>query len=169
MKKPRLFAVAAVGAALALSASPARPQPQPAGATPRIVGTWRLDPEKSGMHVPADYVEIRQYMQRPDGFLVGLLIRGAARGYHYLQFTARSDGRDYPEYSDQIVSDLIVAGTPTPRTYAETIVDEYVTEWTDKANGRVTGHGRKIVSRDGRTLTVTVDGSTSPPHVYDRQ
>lgn len=156
-------------AALVLFASPARSQAQAAGVTPPIVGTWRLSPQKSGIGVPADYVEIRQYAVRSDGFLVGLLITGDTRGYHYLQFTAKSDGRDYPEYSDRIVSDLIAAGTPTPRTYSETVVDEYVTDWTDKANGRVTAHGRKIVSRDGRTLTITVDGSTSPPRVYDRQ
>ena len=82
---------------------------------------------------------------RPDGFLVGLLITGnASQGYHYLQFVARSDGKDYPEYSDQIVGDLVAAGKPTRRSYAETVIDEYVTEWIDKVDGRVTGQGKKI-------------------------
>jgi hypothetical protein len=102
-------------------------------------------------------------------FLVGLLISGdPQQGYRYLQFTAKSDGKDYPEYSDTLVADMIARGTPTPRTYAETQVDDYTTDWTDKADGKVIGHGKKIVSHDGKTLTITVDGS-SQTLVYDRQ
>jgi len=138
-------------------------------AQPPIAGVWKLNAEKSGAPVPPGYIEIRQYAMRPDGYLVGLLIQGVPAGpYHYLQFTAKSDGKDYPEYSDQIVSAMIAAGTPTSRTYAETKDDEYTTDWTDKVNGRVTGHGKKIVSKDGRTLTITVDGSPQL-RIYDRQ
>src|SRR5689334_20420489 len=137
-------------------------------ATPAISGVWKLNPEKSNMRVPVDYLEIRQYAMRPDGYLIGLLIQGTPQGYHYLQFVAKSDGKDYPEYSDQIVGDLVAAGRPTRRTYAEKTVDEYVTEWIDKVDGRITGQGKKTVSTDRKTLTITVDGS---PHVrvYDRQ
>ena len=145
---------------------------QSALAEPPIVGVWKLNVEKSGLRgVPADYVEIRQYSVRQDGYLIGLLITGTPlRGYHYLQFVARSDGKDYPEYSDTIVGDLIAAGRPTPRAYAETHIDDYTTEWTDKVDGRVTAHGRKIVSRDRTTLTITVEGSSAaPPRIYDRQ
>ena len=46
---------------------------------------------------------------RPDGFLVGLLITGTPQAYHYLQFVARSDGKDYPEYTDTLVADMIAA------------------------------------------------------------
>jgi hypothetical protein len=53
----------------------------PAGkATPLIVGQWKLNPEKSNLHLPPDYLEIRQYNLRPDGFLIGLLITVNARG-----------------------------------------------------------------------------------------
>jgi hypothetical protein len=136
---------------------------------PAIVGTWTLNAEKSKLPpMPAGFFEIRQYAMRPDGFLVGLLLTHSPRGYHYLQFTAKSDGRDYPEYSDDIVADLVAAAKPTPRTYAEKVIDEFVTEWTDKVSGRVTGSGRKIISGDGRTLTITVDGSTQL-RIYDRQ
>lgn len=136
---------------------------------PPIVGTWRLNPDKSNLRVHANHVEIRQYSLRPDGFLVGLLITTDPRGiYHYLQFTAKSDGKDYPEYTEALVADMIAAGKKTPRTYAETLVDEYTTDWTDKVDGKVTAHGEKIVSRDGKTLTVTVYGS-SQMYIYDRE
>jgi len=136
---------------------------------PLIVGVWKLNPEKSNVRVPAGHVEIRQYRLRPDGFLVGLLITSDAQGgYHYLQFTAKSDGKDYPEYTEAILADMLAAGKQTPRAYAETVVDEYTTDWTDKVDGKVTSHGKKIVSKDGKTLTVTVDGS-SQIKIYDRQ
>ncbi|HEY7190130.1 MAG TPA: hypothetical protein VH436_26435 [Vicinamibacterales bacterium] len=136
---------------------------------PAIVGTWKLNTEKSQLPpLAAGFFEIRQYTMRPDGYLVGLLITSNARGYHYLQFTAKSDGKDYPEYSDDVVADLIASNKPTTRSYSERIVDEYVTEWTDKVNGKVTASGKKIVSNDGHTLTITVDG-TSRIRVYDRQ
>lgn len=137
--------------------------------TTPIVGVWKLNREKSTMRaIPPEAFEVRQYTLRPDGFLVGLLITGNTQGYHYLQFVARSDGKDYPEYSDQIVGDLVASDRATPRTYSETVVNAFVTDWTDKMNGRVTGHGQKIVSPDRKTLTITVDGTTGVL-VYDRQ
>jgi hypothetical protein len=135
-----------------------------------IVGQWKLNAEKSSLRLPPDSLEIRQYSLRPDGFLIGLLITVNAQGSHYLQFTAKSDGKDYPEYSDQIVADMIAAGKQTPRSYSEKAIDDYVTEWTDKADGRVTSQGKKTISKDGKTLTITVDGRpTSQARVYDRQ
>jgi hypothetical protein len=137
---------------------------------PLIVGTWKLNIEKSRLSArQPNMIDIRQYKLRDDGFLVGLLIQSDARGgYHYLQFTAKSDGRDYPEYSDDLLADMIAAGRQTPRTYSEVVVDEHVTEWTDKANGRVTSKGRKIISADGKTLTITLDGLPQT-YIYDRQ
>ncbi len=136
---------------------------------PPIVGSWKLNPEKSNLRVPPNRIEIRQYRLRPDGFLVGLLITTDAQGgYHYLQFTAKSDGKDYPEYTDALLADMIAAGSQTPRMYAETVIDEFTTDWTDKVNGKVTSHGKKIVSKDRKTLTVTVDGS-SQMKIYDRE
>jgi len=157
-----LLLTAATASAQAPPGAPAPPQPP-------VAGTWKLNPEKSGVQVPPDHVEIRQYRLRSDGYLVGLLFTGDARGLRYLQFTAKSDGRDYPEYSDQIVADLIAAAKPTPRTYAETKVDDYVTEWIDKVDGKITARGKKIVSKDEKTLTITVDGQPeSRARVYDR-
>ena len=136
---------------------------------PPIVGTWKLNREKSQLPaVPAGWFDIRQYALRPDGYLVGLLVTSNDRGVHYLQFTAKSDGKDYPEYSDDLLADLIAAAKPTTRAYAETVIDEFTTAWTDKVNGKVVASGRKIVSRDRQTLTITVDGRPQVT-VYDRQ
>ena len=63
---------------------------------------------------------------------------------------------------------MVAAGKQTPRTYAETVTDEYTTDWTDRRDGKITSHGKKIVSKDGKTLTATIDGS-SQMYIYDRQ
>jgi hypothetical protein len=152
----------------ATTAASAQTPAAPVSSQPPIAGTWKLSPEKSGVQVRPDHVEIRQYRLRPDGYLVGLLFIGDARGLNYLQFTARSDGKDYPEYSAPIVADMIAAARPTPRTYAETKVDDYTTLWIDKVDGKITAQGRKIVSTDGQTLTITVDGQPGA-RIYDRQ
>jgi hypothetical protein len=162
--RPSVLAVAIV----LLLVPSAWPQERGVQVAPAIVGIWKLNPEKSDLRVPPGALEIRQYSLRPDGFLVGLLIAGNAQGYHYLQFVAKSDGKDYPEYSDLVVGDLIAAGTPTRRTYAEKAIDEYVTEWIDKVDGRITAQGRKIVSKDRQTLTITTDGR-SQVRIYDRK
>ena len=60
---------------------------------------------------------------------------------------------------------MAAAGTPTPRTYSEKIIDDYVTEWTDKVAGKVTQQGKKTISKDGKTMTLTVDGRPSQTRV----
>jgi hypothetical protein len=62
----------------------------------------------------------------------------------------------------------VAAGKPTRRSYAETVIDEYVTEWIDKVVGRITAQGKKIVSKDRQALTITIDGA-SQVRIYDRQ
>jgi hypothetical protein len=136
--------------------------------TPLIVGTWRLNVEKSGLrNAPPQLFQIRQYKLRDDGFLVGLAVTVNGQGNPtFLHFTAKSDGKDYPEYTSDLLADLVATGKQTTRTYAERIIDDYTTEWKDKENGRVTAQGTKTISRDGKTMTINSGG---PPQVFDRQ
>jgi hypothetical protein len=151
-------------------ASSASAQISAGKATPLIVGQWKLNAGKSNLRPPPGYLEVRQYQLRPDGFMTGLLVTASAQGYHYLQFTAKSDGKDYPEYSDELMADMIAAGRQTPRTYSEKVIDDYVIEWIDKAAGKVIMQGKKTISKDGKTLTITTDGRpASEARVYDRQ
>ena len=161
----------AVIAIVGINASVARAQVPSGKATPLIVGTWKINFEKSGIRNPPPAAfQIRQYRLRDDAFLVGILITSDAQGrISTLQFTAKSDGKDYPEYSDAILADMIATGKPTPRTYAETIIDEHVTEWVDKANGKITAKGKKTISADGKTLTITNDNNPSQVTIFDRQ
>jgi len=156
---------------IAANTSHARAQAAKAEAPPLIVGTWKINFEKSGIRNPPPQVfQIRQYKLRDDGFLVGLLISGNAQGrVSFLQFTAKSDGKDYPEYTDDLLADFIASGKQPIRTYAERIIDDYVTEWVDKVNGKVTAQGKKTISKDGKTMTITNDNNPSQVSVWDRQ
>jgi hypothetical protein len=147
---------------------PAASAQQAAVAQPPIAGVWKFNPEKSGTRIPPGAAEFRQYAMRPDGFLVGILVTFQPDGsFRTLQFTAKRDGKDYAEYSDQNLADTIAAGTPTARTYSETAIDADTTQWIDKVNGKITAQGRKIVSADRKTLTITVDGHPQA-RIYDR-
>jgi|SRR5438093_9901250 len=99
-------------------------------AVPPIVGTWKLNAEKSNLpRLPPQFFQIRQYKRRDDGFLVGLAITANAQGIPaFLQFTAKSDGKDYPEYTDDLLAELIATGKQPNRTYSETVIDDYTTE-----------------------------------------
>jgi len=136
---------------------------------PLIVGTWKLNLEKSGLqNAPPQLLQVRQYKLREEGYLVGLAITVNGQGNPtFLHFTAKSDGKDYPEYTNDLLADMLATGKQTTRTYAERVIDDYTTEWIDKQNGRVTAQGTKTISRDGKTMTI--NGVGPQPQVFDRQ
>lgn len=150
MKCLRFLAVSGIVVWALEAQTPAR-EPLALGSSTHIVGTWKLNPDKSHLRVPANHAEIRQYRLRPDGFLVGLLIISDPQGsYHYLQFTAKSDGRDYPEYTEALLADMVAAGKQTPRTYAETDSDRRVHHRLDRQGerqGHFTGEENRVKGR----------------------
>ena len=124
---------------------------------PHILGSWQLNPEASRVPggVPEGLSDTRVYSLRDDGYLVGLAISIYPNGVaNFLQFAAKSDGKEYPEYETSTLAELQVSGTATPMTYSETVVDEYTVAVTDKRGGIITGQGTRSVSEDGGTMTV---------------
>jgi hypothetical protein len=101
-------------------------------------------------------VHVRRYSLAEDGTLVGLAVVVDARGNpSFLQFAANPDGKDYPEFDAGSAAQYLIDGTAPPATYAETPVDSHTVDWVDKYQGRVTGQGKKWVSADGQTLSIT--------------
>ena len=137
-----------------------------------IIGIWKRNDAESTAPGTPPRMEVREYRQRPDGYLVGLAVFVSASGRPgFLQFTAKPDGTFYPEYESGTLSDLQAHGTQTPLAYSETIVDENTVEWTDQANGVTTASGTKTFSPDGRKMTfvVNIPDGASYTLVYDRQ
>jgi hypothetical protein len=133
---------------------------------PHILGNWELNVEASlaaselpeEFSVPAIETERRTYLERDDGYLVGLSVTILNDGsINFLQFTAKTDGKEYPEHNIATLSDFQATGASTPMAYSERRVDEYTVEVTDKTDGNVTFVGTRSVSEDGNTMTIEWD------------
>lgn len=123
---------------------------------PHIVGNWKLNFAASRIPGPEPQMHVRRYSMGPDGILIGLAVVIAADGTpSFLQFAAKPDGKDYPEFDAGSSAKYLMDGSPPLATYAETPVDSHTVEWTDKYDGRVTFSGRKSVSEDGNTMSIT--------------
>jgi hypothetical protein len=128
---------------------------------PGVLGVWELNTKASKLPAsifPAGIKsEIRSYYQRNDGYLVVLALRVNGDGNpDFIQVTAKSDGKDYPQYQSFPLADLQISGTPTPFTYSETITDERTAQVIAKRAGAVTNKGSRRISADGRTMTLDV-------------
>ena len=67
-----------------------------------------------------------------------------------VQFTAKYDGKDYP-----------VTGSPDFDAISLKHVDAVTTEATLKKGGKVVQTSTRVVSKDGKTLTLTVKGTNA--------
>jgi hypothetical protein len=134
---------------------------------PHIAGNWALNIEATlaatgiraeELQEPTIISERRTYSLRDDGYLVGLAVTILSDGrVNFLQFAARSDGKDYPEYDGATLAEYQATGKATRATYAQRRIDEYTVEVTDKVDGHVTAHGTRAVSEDGSTMTIELD------------
>jgi hypothetical protein len=122
---------------------------------PHIIGNWRLNVAASRVPGPAPQTHVRSYSVTPDGTVIGLAVIVDADGTpSFLQFAAKPDGKDYPEFDVGSAAQYSMDGSPPLATYAETPVDSHTVEWTDKYDGKVTFSGRRSVSPDGQTMTI---------------
>ena len=127
---------------------------------PEIVGTWEFNPEKSQTSGPGPQSDIRSYRLTDDGVLIGLAVIVDAEGEpRFLQFAAKPDGGDYPEFSEASAAQYLIDGTLPPRTYSETEIGPRRVRWVDKHEGEIVAQGEKWVSEDGETLSFTVEAT----------
>jgi hypothetical protein len=73
-----------------------------------------------------------------------------------LQYTANFDGKDYP-----------LTGSPNADKIALKRIDARTTERTDKKGDRVVLTYTRVVSEDGKTMTVTVKGTNAQGQAVD--
>jgi hypothetical protein len=116
-----------------------------------IIGTWELNVAKSTF--PPDRApksQSRTIVQ------VGDEIRVTARGVRFdgVEFSnwqwsssVHYDGKDRP-----------MTGNPNFDLIAERRIDATTTEFTQKKEGKVVLTGRRVMSKDGKTMTITVNG-----------
>ena len=130
--------------------------------TDPIIGTWKINPEKSAPKLPPGTVQLRQYLLRTDGFMVTIFSGVTAEGNPtFTQITHKYDGKDYAQYTQASLAEFSAKGAKTP-TNAYRAVDAYTSELTQKdSTGKITGIRTRVVSRDGKTLTDTLKGTNA--------
>jgi len=138
---------------------------------PAIIGTWKLNVEASKFPGPPPQTHVRSYRLGDDGVLIGVAVIVDAQGRpNFLQFAAKVDGKDYPEFSMDSAGKYLSDGTKPPRTYAEIPTNDPLrVKWVDKMGGKVLFSGEKWVSADGKRMSFTVVAKEGEAlYVFDR-
>ena len=116
--------------------------------TDPIIGTWKLNLAKSKYNPgPPPKSQTLTYEAAGQGVKVTNKIMGAEGKPIDIQFTANYDGKDYP-----------VTGNPDWDTIAFKRIDAYKVEVTRKKAGKVVSTNTRVVSNDGKTMTITEKG-----------
>ena len=136
-----LFAVALLASTSGLIAQAAEP----------LTGTWELNLGKSKF-TPGSLPKSQMRTYEVTGQQIKSVQKGVdAEGKPTLvQYTANVDGKDYP-----------YVGSPDFDTLAMTRVDQSTISFTQKRAGKVALKGTTVVSKDGKTLTISGKGSNA--------
>lgn len=128
-------------------------------------GTWILNLAKS-TYKPGPAPKSQTVRIEPSG--QGERVRSEALNTNgtrvVTEYTAAFDGTDYP-----------IKGSPVANTVTLKRIDERTTERYDKKDGHVMLVYRRVVSPDGKTMTVTINGvnaqgqQVSNVVVFDKQ
>jgi hypothetical protein len=129
------------------------------------VGTWTLDLAKSKLdpNEPALKSSVRTYSATPDGLKVSIHSVDA-NGAHDTGSTFTYDGKPHSASGTSDYEMIAVTRVGTSESKTELI-----------KSGKVVGHLARVVSKDGKTMTVTVDetnakgASVHEVTVYERQ
>ena len=128
-----------------------------------LLGTWRLNLARSKYSPgPPIREETRVYTRMPDG------IQGVVTRTH-------ADGRvERFEYNANFGREQMVTGNPDYDAVTLRKIDEFTSASTLTHAGSVYGVGRRVISPDGKTMTLTFDrvNADKPVHniaVYEKQ
>lgn len=130
-----------------------------------IVGTWKLDVQKSTFGgIPAVTSQVRTYSRSGQDLTLKMKTVSAAGKETTTQTTYKLDGKDHPSM-----------GNPDFDSLAGTQIDPNTAEFTLKRGGKDVGKIRRAVSKDGKTLMINylytnADGvKTSALTIFDKQ
>jgi hypothetical protein len=121
-----------------------------------VVGTWKLNVAKSKFSGPALKSSTRVYAETADGTTLDQKMAGADGKEMSMHVTIKYDGKDYP-----------ITGNPDADSVAAKVIDAHTSNFTLKKGGKVAGTVHRVVSADGKTLTVTNKGTHADGKAYD--
>lgn len=131
----------------------------PAHASDPLAGTWELNLEKSKYNPgPPPKSQTRTY--EVTGQQVRMISQSIdAKGNEIVhQFSAMRDGKDYP-YEGWAIAD----------TVSLTPVDTFTITFTQKKAGEVVVTGTNVISKDGKTMTISLKFTTPTGQQVDNR
>jgi hypothetical protein len=121
-----------------------------------LSGTWELDTAASKFDPgPARKTDIRIY--KVEGSIIhmtGKVVFADGKSIN-AEYTGAYDGKDYP-----------VAGNPRVGTIAQERLDNYIAKTTTKRGGKITATSTRVISNDGKTMTITSTGTDEKGVVF---
>lgn len=136
------------------------------GADP-VLGTWKLNVEKSNYTPgPAPKRQTRTYEAHPMGIRVTIQTVHADGQTVSVQHPVNYDGKEHPITGDanQAANAIVLVQ-----------IDPFTSEATLKHANKIIGTNRRIVAADGRSMTITYQGTDARGRpvkntaVYDKQ
>jgi hypothetical protein len=116
-----------------------------------LAGTWKLNATKSTFSPgPAPKSMSVTYAPVANGVKIAVDVTPADGPAQHWEMTGTYDGKDYP-----------VTGNPNADMASFKLVDDLTGESTFKKAGKVTATNTRVLSADGKTLTVTSKGTTA--------
>jgi hypothetical protein len=129
------------------------------------VGTWKLNLAKSKYSPgPPPKSATVTYEETADGIRrtgESITAEGTKTSFEY---SAKYDGKDYP-----------VTGSEAFNAIAMKRVNDHTAEATLKKDGKTVSTARRVISKDGETLTITINGTNAKGEktrnvtIYDKQ
>ena len=129
-----------------------------------VLGAWRLNPGRSALADPPPRSEVRRYA----------LVAGALR-VTITEVSAKGESSTKTVEYLLDGKDHALAGSPDYNSVAVIQRDLYTSEAIMKRDGKFVGNLLRVVSSDGKTLTITVKLATAAGSsinevaVYDRE
>jgi hypothetical protein len=119
--------------------------------TPKgLEGTWTLNVAKSKFNPgpPPKSMKVT-YAPAGEGVKISVDVTWAAGESQHWEMSGKYDGKDNP-----------VTGNPAADTAAFKLVNDHTGESTFMKDGKVTATNTRVLSKDGKTLTITSKGTT---------
>lgn len=121
-----------------------------------VDGTWKLNVAKSKFSGTAPKSATRVYTESADGTTLDQKIVGADGKDMTMHVTLAYDGKDHT-----------MSGNPDADSGTGKAIDAHTSDFTLKMGGKVVGSVHRVVSADGKTLTVRNKGTHADGKPYD--
>jgi hypothetical protein len=121
-----------------------------------VDGTWKLNVAKSKFSGTAPKSATRVYTESADGTTLDQKMVGADGKEMSMHTNLKYDGKDGP-----------ITGNPDADSGNGKAIDAHTSDFTLKRGGKVVGTVHRVVSADGKTLTVNNKGTHADGKTYD--